>query len=88
MLILFMSHSGSLYDAVGFRWSTLFTVGWNVLVFLAAVAMLVLRSRQRRKRSGYQEIEDGGKEAAQKEVEVLADEVSNLLNQAAPYQTL
>ena len=88
MLILFMSHSGSLYDAVGFRWSTLFTVGWNVLVFLAAVAMLVLRSRQRRKRSGYQEIEDGGKEAAQKEVEGLADEVSNLLNQAAPYQTL
>ena len=28
---------GALYDVVGFEWSTLFTVGWNAVVFVAAL---------------------------------------------------
>lgn len=76
--------AGSLYDAVGFRWSTLFTVGWNVLVCLSAVTILVLRSRRRSNRSGYQEI--GEKEAEQREG--YTDEVSSLLTQQDSYQTL
>ena len=77
---------GSLYDAVGFRWSTLFTVGWNVLVCLSAIMMLVLRSRQRSNRSGYQEIGGGEKEAVHREG--YTDEVSSLFTQQDSYQTL
>lgn len=29
--------AGTLYDVVGFEWSTLFTVGWNAAVFIAAL---------------------------------------------------
>lgn len=29
--------AGTLYDVVGFEWSTMFTVGWNVAVFIAAL---------------------------------------------------
>ena len=38
----------------------LFTVSWNVLVGVAAVTMLVVRRRQQRWRSSYQEIGGGG----------------------------
>lgn len=33
--------AGILYDVVGFEWSTMFTVGWNVAVFIAALNGLV-----------------------------------------------
>ena len=33
--------SGSLYDLVGFPWSTLFTVGWNGAVCIAALSSLL-----------------------------------------------
>ena len=36
--------AGSLYDLVGFRWSMLFPVGWNVVVGLAAAAIMLSRS--------------------------------------------
>ena len=48
--------------------------------------MLVLRSRQRSNRSGYQEIGGGEKEAEQREG--YTDEVSSLLTQRDSYQTL
>ena len=38
MVFIFL---GALYDAVGFEWSTLFTVGWNAAVFIAALCSLV-----------------------------------------------
>jgi len=34
--------AGALYDAVGFEWSTLFTVGWNAAVFIAALSSLLV----------------------------------------------
>ena len=37
MVFIFL---GALYDAVGFEWSTLFTVGWNAAVFIAALSSL------------------------------------------------
>ena len=43
--------AGAMYDLVGFEWSTLFTVGWNVAVFLLTFLHLVL-SRVNRKRNG------------------------------------
>ena len=36
--------AGSLYDLVGFRWSMLFPVGWNVVVGLAAACIMLSRS--------------------------------------------
>lgn len=33
--------SGALYDAVGFPWSTMFTVGWNAAVCVAALCSLL-----------------------------------------------
>ena len=47
---------GSLYDAVGFRWSTLFTVGWNVLVGVAALTLILVKKRNRNDRIDYEEI--------------------------------
>ena len=52
----FLCILGSLYDAVGFRWSTLFTVGWNVLVGVAALILIVVKNRNRNERIDYEEI--------------------------------
>ena len=41
---------------VGFRWSTLFQVGWNVVVAVMAVLVLVVRRRENQMRSQYQQI--------------------------------
>lgn len=61
----------------------LFTVSWNVLVGVAAVTMLVVRRRQQRWRSSYQEIGGGGIKEAETDTEV-----SSLLSQQNSYQTL
>ena len=50
--------------------------------------MLIARSRQRSRRSGYQAIGEGVKEVEQKEVDGFTEEVNNLFNQQAVYQTL
>lgn len=86
--------AGSLYDAVGFRWSTLFTVAWNVLVGVAALALILYNRRTRRMRSGYEEIggddgEDDDKEDGVKESDRIIEEVqSNLYPSDENYQTL
>ena len=86
--------AGSLYDAVGFRWSTLFTVAWNVLVGVAALALILYNRRTRRMRSGYEEIggddgEDDDKEDGAKESDRIIEEVqSNLYPSDENYQTL
>ena len=48
--------AGGLYDLVGFRWSTLFLVSWNVAVAVLAVLLLLARRRRRSTRAQYQEI--------------------------------
>ena len=86
--------AGSLYDAVGFRWSTLFTVAWNVLVGVAALALILYNRRTQRMRSGYEEIggdggEDDDKEDGVKESDKITEEVqSNLYLSDENYQTL
>ena len=87
--------AGSLYDAVGFRWSTLFTVAWNVLVGVAALVLILFNRRTQRRRSGYLEIggdeddEDGDKDAGVKESDRIIGEVqSNLYPSDENYQTL
>ena len=79
-----------MYDAVGFRWSTLFTVGWNVVVAVAALALMVTRRRTVRDRAGYQEIggDDDSDEEPVKEAEKFTGEVQNNLNYTDSYQTL
>ena len=47
---------GYLYDQVGFRWSTLFPVGWNILVSIMSVAMMIFKRKQSIDRRDYQEI--------------------------------
>ena len=48
--------AGGLYDLVGFRWSTLFLVGWNLVVAGFAVVLLVVRRQRGTRRAQYQEI--------------------------------
>ena len=48
--------AGGLYDLVGFRWSTLFLVAWNVVVATGAVLLLLARRQRRIRRAHYQEI--------------------------------
>ena len=85
--------AGSLYDAVGFRWSTLFTVSWNVLVGVAALMLILFNRRTQRMRSGYQEIggddDDGDKDDVVKESDRLIGEVQTRLYPSDEnYQTL
>ena len=85
--------AGSLYDAVGFRWSTLFTVSWNVLVGVSALMLILFNRRTQRMRSGYQEIggddEDGDKDDVVKESDRLIGEVQTRLYPSDEnYQTL
>ena len=55
--------AGGLYDLVGFRWSTLFLVGWNLVVAVFAVTLLLARRRRRAYRAQYQEISSQEEEA-------------------------
>ena len=48
--------AGGLFDLVGFRWSTLFLVAWNVVVATGAVLLLLARRQRRIRRAHYQEI--------------------------------
>ena len=41
VLITITLYTGALYDLVGFPWSTLFTVGWNGAVCIAALSSLL-----------------------------------------------
>ena len=50
--------SGALYDAVGFEWSTLFTMCWNVAVCLVTmVTLIVMKSRRNHKNKLYQNLD-------------------------------
>ena len=69
-------------------------MGWNVLVAVAAVTMIVYRHKTSHRRSGYQEIGGHDEEAdikdeeVIKEAEKLIEEVQNNLNYTDSYQTL
>jgi len=57
--------AGVLYDRVGFEWSTLFMVGWNVLVFVLMLITLLAKlaasilSRRRTKNKQYSRLREG-----------------------------
>ena len=56
--------AGALYDSVGFDWSTLFTVGWNAAVLIAALVILAWEGVGRRRE--YTAL-PGGKEGEDRE---------------------
>ena len=73
----------------------MFTVGWNVIVAIVALVMMIMRQRTHRyRRSGYQEIggyeedEEEKEEEMIKEAERLIEEVQNNLSYTDSYQTL
>jgi len=82
--------SGALYDAVGFSWSTMFTVGWNAAVCVITIVCL-LGERLRQLRQGeYASLEDGSFKhpTAGKETDRLIDEGHASLTYTDGYQSL
>ena len=81
--------SGALYDAVGFEWSTLFTVSWNMAVCLMTmVTLVVMKSRRNHKNRLYQKLDETKTYGTIEEGESFVNEVENHLFDQDRYQTL
>jgi len=84
--------AGALYDAVGFPWSTMFTVGWNAAVCVAALCSLLgMGVCKMNSENQYSLLEGGNVEQATtgKETDKLTAEVqAALLSQRDRYQSL
>ena len=80
-----------MYDAVGFQWSALFTVGWNAAVFVAALSSLLgMHAFKLNSNNQYTLLEGGNMEyeTIAKEVDMFTGEVQAHLSETDRYQTL
>jgi len=84
--------SGALNDIVGFRWSMVFTAGWNMIVFFLVLGCILLGRKGSRAKSGllYQKIEGGnyGSIEAAGAKDNFTSEVEANLQRRDQYQTL
>ena len=81
--------SGALYDAVGFEWSTLFTVSWNMAVCLMTmITLIVMKGKRNHKNRLYQRLDDTKTYEAIEKRECFIEEVENYLLDQDMYQTL
>ena len=84
------SITGALYDAVGFSWSTMFTVGWNAAVCVITIMCLLGERIHQLRQREYTSLEDGSFKYPTdgKETDRLLDEVQANLTYTDGYQSL
>merc|ERR1712179_173724 len=75
--------SGALFDAVGFEWSTLFTVSWNMMV-----SLVTIQCKGSHKNRLYQQLEESKTYGSPGERESLVTEVENHFTEKRGYQSI
>jgi len=81
--------SGALFDAVGFEWSTLFTVSWNLMVCMVTMmTLIVMKCKSNFKRRLYHHLEEDKRYGSHDERESLVSEVENHFSQSRGYQSI
>ena len=81
--------SGALFDAVGFEWSTLFTVSWNMMVCLVTMMTLMVTQCQRRHKTRlYKQLDESKTYGSTGEREGLVAEFENHFTEKPGYQSI
>jgi len=81
--------SGALFDAVGFEWSTLFTVSWNMMVCLVTMmTLMITQCKRSHKNRLYQQLEESKTYGSPGERESLVTEVENHFTEKRGYQSI